>query len=104
MAEAMPCRLGERLTQVAMSYSAVLDKSGRIVVPAAVRKRLNLRLGARFKVDVVAERIELTPDADASPLVRKGKRLVLKPSGRRVDAATEARAERDARSLRGDGY
>ncbi|MFN0159858.1 MAG: AbrB/MazE/SpoVT family DNA-binding domain-containing protein [Burkholderiales bacterium] len=84
-----------------MSYSAVLDSAGRIVVPAAVRKRLNLGLGARFKVDVVAERIELIPDVDASPLVRKGNRLVLKPSGGRADAAAQVRAERDARSLRG---
>jgi AbrB family looped-hinge helix DNA binding protein len=37
-----------------------LDSTGRVVLPAEVRKQLRLVTGARFSVDVVADRIELT--------------------------------------------
>ena len=83
-----------------MSISTTIDSAGRIVVPASVRRRLNLAQGSRLRLEVVAERIELTPEAEAEPLVRKGARLVLKPSGKRMDAAAQVRAERDAQARR----
>lgn len=87
-----------------MSISTTIDSAGRIVVPASVRRRLNLAQGSRLRLEVVAERIELTPEAEAEPLVRKGARLVLKPSGKpsgeRMDAAAQVRAEREAQARR----
>ena len=83
-----------------MNIFTTIDSGGRIVVPASVRRRLNLAQGSRLRLEVVAERIELTPEAEAQPLVRKGGRLVLKPSGKRVDAAAQVRAEREAQARR----
>ena len=84
-----------------MNHSATLDSAGRIVVPASVRRRLNLSEGSRLRIEVVAERIELTPESAPEPLQRKGTRLVLGPSGKPSDAAAMVRAEREAQARRG---
>lgn len=90
---------------ITISLSATLDSAGRIVVPASVRRRLNLTPGSRLRLDVVAERIELTPESAPEPLARKGARLVLEPSsrpkdGKPTDAAAMVRAEREAQARR----
>jgi AbrB family looped-hinge helix DNA binding protein len=86
-----------------MSQPITLDRAGRIVLPMAVRRRLNLAPGARLMLDVVAERIELTPEPqpDAELMVTQGRRTVLRPTGKAFDAAAATRAERDAQSRRG---
>ncbi len=84
-----------------MTHCATIDSAGRIVVPAAVRRRLNLTQGSRLRIEVVAERIELTPESAPEPLKRKGARLVLEPSGKPSDAAAQVRAEREAQARRG---
>ena len=84
-----------------MSLSATLDSAGRLLVPASVRRRLNLAPGSRLRLEVVAERIELTPESAPEPLERKGARLVLEPSGTPSDAAAQVRAEREAQTRRG---
>ena len=62
----------------------VIDSTGRIVLPSEVRRRLNLRAGSRLRLDIVAERIELTPEPEAEPELRASatKRMVLRPTGR----------------------
>jgi len=79
------------------------DQAGRIVLPIAVRRRLNLAPGARLKLEAVAQRIELAPEpqAEAELLVTAGRRTVLRATGKAFDAAAATRAERDARSRRG---
>lgn len=69
----------------------------------AVRRRLTLAPGARLMLDVVAQRIELTPEpqAEAELLVTAGRRTVLRPTGKPFDAAAATRAEREAQSNRG---
>jgi AbrB family looped-hinge helix DNA binding protein len=86
-----------------MSQPITMDQAGRIVLPKEVRRRLNLGPGARLMLDVVAQRIELTPEpqADAELLVTAGRRTVLRPTGKAFDAAAATRAERDALSRRG---
>jgi len=86
-----------------MSQTITMDQAGRIVLPMAVRRRLNLAPGARLMLDVVAQRIELTPEAQAEAelLVTAGRRTVLRPTGKPFDAAAATRAERDAQSRRG---
>ena len=86
-----------------MSQAITMDQAGRIVLPMAVRRRLNLAPGARLMLDVVAQRIELTPEpqAEAELVVTAGRRTVLRPTGKAFDAAAATRAERDAQSRRG---
>ena len=86
-----------------MSQPITMDQAGRIVLPKAVRQRLNLGPGARLMLDVVAQRIELTPEPQAEPelQVTAGKRTVLRPTGKPFDAAAATRAEREAQSRRG---
>ena len=85
-----------------MDQALTIDSAGRIVLPSAVRRALNLTAGSRLRLDVVAQRIELTPepDADAGLLVVPGQRTVLRPTGKRSDAAALVRAERDAQADR----
>jgi len=80
-----------------------MDKAGRIVLPMEIRRRLNLAPGARLMLDVVAQRIELTPEpqAEAELVVTAGRRTVLRPTGKAFDAAAATRAERDAQARRG---
>lgn len=85
-----------------MTADLTIDSAGRIVLPSAVRRALNLSAGSRLRLDVVAQRIELTPapDTDAELLVVPGRRTVLRPTGKRSDAAALVRAERDAQAER----
>ena len=81
--------------------TTTLDSTGRVVLPSDVRKRLRLETGARFSVEVVAERIELTLEAPPEPaVVRKAGRLVLASSGAPLDAAAAIRAERQTQAAR----
>jgi AbrB family looped-hinge helix DNA binding protein len=84
------------------THALTVDSAGRIVLPSAVRRRLNLTTGSRLTLDVVAQRIELTPepDADAGVQMAAGKRLVLRATGESFDAAAAVRAERDAQAGR----
>ena len=86
-----------------MSHSITIDRAGRIVLPADIRRRLNLVPGSRLTLDLVALRIELTPQTEPDPelVVRPGHRTVLCASGTPVDAAAATRAERDAQVGRG---
>ena len=89
-----------------MKHALTIDSACRIVLPSAVRRALNLSAGSRLRLDVVAQRIELTPepdadaDADGELLRRPGMRTVLKPTGQPFDAAAAIRAERDAQARR----
>jgi len=81
-----------------MSYTIQIDASGRLVLPKAVRERLNLTGGANLRAEVVAGRIELTPVAGSQEavLARKGGVTVLKRTGAKVDAAAAVTTEREA--------
>lgn len=49
----------------AAGQPVTVDRAGRIVLPVDVRRRLKLGLGSRLTLDVVAQRIELTPQPAA---------------------------------------
>ena len=89
--------------EAGMNHPITIDRAGRIVVPIEVRRRLNLAPGSRLMLEVVAHRIELTPEPQAEPelLVKAGRRTVLRPTGKSFDAAAATRAERVAQSKRG---
>jgi AbrB family looped-hinge helix DNA binding protein len=83
-----------------MTEAITIDRAGRIVLPIAVRRRLNLVPGSRLTLDVVAQHIELTPQAQPEPelVSTAGRRRVLPPTGAAFDAAAAVRAERDAQA------
>lgn len=88
-------------SSAATQATTTLDSTGRVVLPSDVRRRLHLAAGARFRVEVVAERIELTLEAAAEPaVVRKSGRLVLAATGQALDAAAAIRAERQTQTAR----
>lgn len=73
-----------------------IDSAGRIVLPSEVRRRLNLSAGSRLRLDVVAERIELTPEVETDPVLGMSatNRVVMRPTRRVLDAVAATRAER----------
>lgn len=81
-----------------MTYTIQIDASGRLVLPKAMRERLNLAAGASLRAEVVAGRIELTPVAGAqkAELKQKAGIAVLKRTGAKADAATAIASEREA--------
>ncbi|MCC7460843.1 MAG: AbrB/MazE/SpoVT family DNA-binding domain-containing protein [Gammaproteobacteria bacterium] len=84
-----------------MSFPITIDSAGRILLPSAVRRRLNLRPGAKLMLDVVAERIELTPadSSEAGFSTAASGRKVLARTGEPFDAAAAVRGERQVRAL-----
>jgi AbrB family looped-hinge helix DNA binding protein len=80
-----------------------MDASGRLVLPKALRQRLNLRGGARLRADVVGGHIELVPVSIAGADVTTAKSgiLVLKRTGAKSDAAAAVAAERLDQEERG---
>jgi len=88
-----------------MSTPVTLDSAGRIVLPSEVRRRLNLTTGSRLQLAVVAERIELTPEADAEPdfKLSPAGRKILKATGTSFDASAATRSERTAQARRSRG-
>ena len=60
-----------------MSTTITIGKSGRLVVPKALRDRLHLREGSRLRVDVVEQKLELTPEDDEVKIEKRGKRRVI---------------------------
>ena len=83
-----------------MTQSLTVDKTGRVLLPSAVRRRLNLQPGSRLALELLAERIELTvlPSESASTTVSPTGRHVLAGSGVPSDAAQAVRAERAGRA------
>ena len=81
-----------------MTATITIDSAGRLVLPKAMRDRLHLRAGSKLSADVIADKIELTPEPNENVrLVRKGKRMVLagvRTSGDIVEGLREDREER----------
>jgi AbrB family looped-hinge helix DNA binding protein len=83
-----------------MTQVLTVDKTGRVLLPSAVRRRLNLQPGSRLALELLAERIELTvlpPESAPTTLSPTGRR-VLGASGTPSDAAQAVRDERAAQA------
>jgi AbrB family looped-hinge helix DNA binding protein len=59
---------------------ATIDKAGRVVIPASIRERMGLQPGSELEVLVDDLSIRLVRTAPAPVLVRRGKRLVARPT------------------------
>jgi AbrB family looped-hinge helix DNA binding protein len=61
----------------------VVDKAGRVVIPAAARRRLHLTPGAELEVVVDDLSIRLVRKVQGARLTRAGGRLVARPGGKK---------------------
>ncbi len=60
---------------------STIDKAGRIVIPAAVRARVGLKPGTELEIIADDIGIRLIRTGPAPKIVRRGKRLIARPSG-----------------------
>jgi antitoxin PrlF len=84
----------------ATPMTTTIDKAGRVVIPAEVRKRLGLTAGAELEMVIEGFSIRLVRAVAGPQLVRRGERLVARPQaaeGERteVDVARLIDEERD---------
>lgn len=56
-----------------------IDKAGRVVIPAEVRKRLGLNAGTELEMVIEGFVIRLVRAVAGPELVRRGKRLIARP-------------------------
>lgn len=57
-----------------------IDKAGRVVIPAAIRRRVGLKAGVELDVQVDDMSVRLVRAAPRPKLVRVGRRLVARPT------------------------
>ena len=80
-----------------MTATITIDTAGRLVLPKAMRDRLHLSAGSKLKADLIADKIELTPEPDADVRIeRRGKLLVI-VGGPSFDAVAAIKADREDR-------
>jgi AbrB family looped-hinge helix DNA binding protein len=63
----------------AYPMTTTIDKAGRVVIPAEVRKRLGLTAGAELEMVIEGFSLRLVRAVAGPQLVRRGKRLVARP-------------------------
>jgi AbrB family looped-hinge helix DNA binding protein len=78
-----------------MNATLVMDKAGRLVLPKPIRERMRLRPGARLRVEIVGEKLELTEEVPEVKIVRKKDRLPVIVGWEGFDAATAVREMRE---------
>jgi AbrB family looped-hinge helix DNA binding protein len=59
-----------------------IDKAGRVVIPASIRERAGLAPGTELEVTLADLGVRLERVAVGPRLVKVGRRLVARPSGR----------------------
>lgn len=64
-----------------------IDRAGRLVIPAEVRKRLGLSAGTELELVVEGFAIRLVRAVAGPELVRRGERLVARPQARQAERA-----------------
>lgn len=77
-----------------------IDRAGRVVIPAEVRKRLGLIAGTELEMVIEGFAIRLVRAVAGPEIVRRGKRLVARPQAaegerREVDVARLIEEERE---------
>jgi AbrB family looped-hinge helix DNA binding protein len=85
-----------------MSITITLGKSGRLVVPKAIRDSLGLHEGSRLKLEVQGGKIQAVPEPDPVNIGMKGGFPVIQggPPLKRGNIVQAIKADRDARDKR----
>lgn len=78
----------------ALPMITTIDKAGRVVIPAEVRKRLGLTAGTELELVLDGFALRLVRSVAGPELVQRGKRLVVRPR-----VAEGERAEIDVAKL-----
>jgi AbrB family looped-hinge helix DNA binding protein len=60
-----------------MTTMLTVDKAGRVVIPKSIREKMHLRQGSRLRVELVGDRLEISPEPDEMQVERRGKRRVI---------------------------
>jgi AbrB family looped-hinge helix DNA binding protein len=60
--------------------TTTIDKAGRVVIPAAIREKIGLRAGVEIEIIADDFSVRLVPTGRAPRLIRKGKRLIARPT------------------------
>jgi bifunctional DNA-binding transcriptional regulator/antitoxin component of YhaV-PrlF toxin-antitoxin module len=84
---------------LAMEALIMMDKFGRMVLPGAMRKALQISRSAAFKAEIMGNKVELTlvePERSARLKKRRGL-LVVATGGRKFNAAEAVRTMREDR-------
>ena len=85
-----------------MSISITLGKSGRLVVPKAIRDSLGLHEGSRLKLEIHGGKLQAAPEPDPVNIKLKGGFPVIQngPSLKRGNVVQAIKADRDSRDER----
>jgi AbrB family looped-hinge helix DNA binding protein len=62
------------------AMTAVIDKAGRLVIPAAIREKLGLKPGTQLDLIVEDGSVRLARRVPGPKLVKQGGRLVARPT------------------------
>ncbi|WP_133793909.1 AbrB/MazE/SpoVT family DNA-binding domain-containing protein [Prosthecobacter fusiformis] len=60
-----------------MTAVLTLDSSGRLVLPKPFRDKMHLQAGAKLRLDMVGDKLELSQEEEDVKVVRRGKRRVI---------------------------
>lgn len=85
-----------------MSITITLGKSGRLVVPKAIRDSLGLHEGSRLKLEIQGGKIQAAPEPDPVNIGMEGGFPVIQggPPLKRGIIVQAIKADRDARDKR----
>ncbi|MFZ5468877.1 MAG: AbrB/MazE/SpoVT family DNA-binding domain-containing protein [Myxococcota bacterium] len=75
-----------------------IDKAGRVVIPASARARMHLRPGTELEVLVDDVSIRLVRRVSPPRLVKKGRRLVARPTAKELPEVDVARLIEEERN------
>ncbi len=83
-----------------MSITISIGKSGRLVVPKAIRTLLGLREGARLRLEVSAGKFEAVPEPDdVTILMKDGFPVITRgPKRKKGETAKAIKADRELRA------
>ncbi len=83
-----------------MSTTITIGKSGRLVVPKAIRDSLGLREGTRLRLEVLGGKLEAVPEADDLRIEMKDGLPVIRGGVERKkgDIVKAIKADREART------
>lgn len=82
-----------------MSITINLGKSGRLVVPKAIRESLGLHEGSRLKLEIQGGKFQVTPEPDPIKIeIKNGLPVITSGQPLKRDSIVQAiKADRDAR-------